>query len=149
MLLGALAGVLAGALWGLTFVAPLVADPYTPFDLTVARYLAFGAVSGALLAPGGFAAVRRLPRRDLALLALLGFAGNVGYYLLMALAVPLAGSAVVALVIGCLPVVMAVLGNAGPGRVPARRLAPPLLVLGAGLLVVNGAALAEARAAWG
>ncbi len=146
MLLGALAGVLAGALWGLTFVAPLVADPYTPFDLTVARYLAFGAVSGALLAPGGFAAVRRLPRRDLALLALLGFAGNVGYYLLMALAVPLAGSAVVALVIGCLPVVMAVLGNAGPGRVPARRLAPPLLVLGAGLLVVNGAALAEARA---
>lgn len=143
MLLGVLAGVAAGALWGLAFVAPLVAVPYTPFDLTVARYLVFGALSLALLAPGGFPALRR---SDVALLAALGVCGNVGYYFAVASAVPLTGAAVVALVIGCLPVVMAVLGNTGPGRVPARGLVPPLLLLVAGLVAVNGAALAEARA---
>ena len=90
--------------------------------------------------------LRALPRRDWLLVGLLGFAGNVGYYLAMSLAVPRAGTAVVALVIGCLPVVMAVLGNKGPQRVPLRRLVPSLLLIAAGLLAVNGAAFADAKA---
>jgi len=149
MLIGVAAGILAGALWGLTFVAPLVTAPYSPFDLTVGRYLAFGLASLAVLAPGGFPVLRALPRRDWLLVGLLGFAGNVGYYLAMSLAVPRAGTAVVALVIGCLPVVMAVLGNKGPQRVPLRRLVPSLLLIAAGLLAVNGAAFANAKAVGG
>lgn len=146
MLIGVLAGLLAGALWGLTFVAPLVAAPYSPFDLTVGRYLTFGLASLAVLAPGGFPTLRDLNRRDWLLLGLLGFTGNVGYYLAMSLAVPRAGTAVVALIIGCLPVVMGVLGNRGIRRVPPRKLAPSLLLIAGGLLVVSGAAFVDAKA---
>jgi drug/metabolite transporter (DMT)-like permease len=146
MLIGVLAGIFAGALWGLTFVAPLVTAPYSPFDLTVGRYLVFGVASLVVLSPGRFQTLRRLPRRDWILVGLLGFAGNVGYYLAMSLAVPRAGTAVVALIIGCLPVVMGVLGNKGEQRIPTRRLVPSLLLIAAGLLAVNGSAFAVAKA---
>ena len=146
MFLGVLAGILAGALWGLTFVAPLVTAPYSPFDLTVGRYLVFGVASIVVLAPGRFQTLRGLPRRDWILIGLLGFAGNAGYYLAMSLAVPRAGTAVVALIIGSMPVVMGILGNKGEKRIPARRLVPSLLLIAAGLLAVNGSAFADAKA---
>ena len=146
MLIGVVAGILTGALWGLTFVAPLVTAPYSPFDLTVGRYLAFGLASLAVLAPGGFSTLRTLPRRDWFLVGLLGFAGNVGDYLALSLAVPRAGTAVVAMIIGCLPVIMAILGNKGFQRVPPRRLVPSLLLIATGLLAVNGAAFVNAKA---
>lgn len=78
---------------------------------------------------------------------MLGFTGNVGYFLAIALAVPLAGTALVALVIGCLPVVMAILGNRGADRIPPRASALPLLLLAAGLVVFNAAAFGAAQAA--
>jgi len=145
-LLGVAAGLAAGAFWGLTFVAPLVAAPYSAFDLTVGRYLVFGLASLCVLAGSGFRALRDLTWRDWVLIVLLGFAGNVGCYLILSLAVPRAGTAVAALIIGCLPAVMGVLGNRGPTRIPMRRLAPSLLTIGAGLLVANVQALLHAKA---
>jgi drug/metabolite transporter (DMT)-like permease len=145
MEVGILAGLLAGALWGLTFVAPLAAAPYTPLDLMMLRYLVFGLGSLATLAPGGFALLRSLKQRDLAQLVALGAAGNVFYFGAMALAVPRIGSAVVALIIGCLPVVMGLLGNRGNAQIAWRRLAPPLALVVLGLLSVNGAALLDAH----
>ncbi len=144
MLYGLIAGIAAGALWGLTFVAPLVAAPFSPFDLTVARYAIYGAFSIAILARRNFAVVRRLTWADLALLTLLGASGNVAYYLAMAIAVPLAGTALVALIIGCLPVIIAIIGNTGTGRVAWRDIAMPLGLIGFGLLLVNVGAFAMA-----
>ena len=105
----------------------------------------FGLTSLAVLAPGGVSTLGALSRRDWRLVPLLGFTGNVGYRLAMLLAVPRAGSAVVALVIGCLPVVMAVLGNNGPRQLPLRYLATPLGLIASGLLAANGAGFANAR----
>ena len=48
MLIGILAGLAAGALWGLTFVAPLAVAPFQPLDLVIVRSLVFG-LSGILL----------------------------------------------------------------------------------------------------
>ncbi|MBB2202868.1 DMT family transporter [Gluconacetobacter tumulisoli] len=142
---GILAGLATGALWALTFIAPLVSSPYSAFDLTACRYVAFGVVSLMLLAPDGFAALRRLTRADCQVLVLLGFTGNVGYYLALSLAIPLAGPPAVALVIGCLPVLMCVLGRRTSG-LPFRRLMPSLLCILLGLALVNGVALLQARA---
>ncbi|MBB2175941.1 DMT family transporter [Gluconacetobacter johannae] len=142
---GLLAGLATGALWALTFIAPLVSGPYSAFDLTVCRYVTFGVVSLMLVAPEGFAALRRLSKADYQILVLLGFTGNVGYYLALSLAVPLAGPPVVALVIGCLPVLMSVLGHRTSG-LPLRRLMPALMVILFGLALVNGVALLQARA---
>jgi drug/metabolite transporter (DMT)-like permease len=43
MLIGLLAGLGAGAFWGMTFVAPRAVSPYSEVDLAILRYLAFGA----------------------------------------------------------------------------------------------------------
>ncbi len=146
MLIGLLAGIITGALWGFAFIAPLLAAPYSPFDLTIGRYLVFGLASLAVLAPSKFQTLRALNRRDWILITQLGFAGNAGYYLVMSLAVPRAGPAVVALIIGCLPVVIGILGNRGEHRIPARKLLPSLILIATGLLAVNGSALTQARA---
>ena len=42
MLIGVLFALLAGLMWGLIFVAPLLVDGYPPALLASGRYLAFG-----------------------------------------------------------------------------------------------------------
>jgi drug/metabolite transporter (DMT)-like permease len=143
MLIGILAGLAAGALWGLTFIAPHIVAPYTPFDLTVARFGVFGLTSLVVLALMGRHWVLDLNRRDWQLLVALGFSGNAGYYLAMALAVPKAGTAIVALVIGALPVLMPLLGVRGKANAAEtiRALKSPLAAIALGLLIVNGEAV--------
>jgi drug/metabolite transporter (DMT)-like permease len=143
MFYGVAAGLLAGALWGLSFIAPLAVAPYTGFDLTVVRFAVYALASLAVLAPGGFPALRALDRRTLIEIAVLGFTGYSGYYAAAAMAVPLAGAPLVVLIIGALPVVLALTGHA-QGNPPLRRLALPLAMVALGLLVINGAAFATA-----
>lgn len=144
MLIGILAGLAAGALWGLTFVAPLAVAPFQPLDLVIVRSLVFGLSALVVLGFGGFRAIRGLDpamRRTLFLLGLMGFNG---YFALMALAVPLIGPAIVALIIGALPVAMAIGGNRGQDRIAPARLVLPLGLIGGGLILVNGLTLAAA-----
>ena len=44
MLIGVLFALLAGLMWGLIFVAPLLVDGYPPALLASGRYLAFGLI---------------------------------------------------------------------------------------------------------
>ncbi len=147
MWIGIIAGLSAGALWGLTFVAPRAVMPYSEIDLAILRYLAFGATSLFLMAlhrrfrPG-------LISWSTALLALwLGLSGYVLYYVCVAFSISLAGPAIAPLVIGALPVVLAVYGNWQDRNVPWRRMVLPLLLIMAGLAVVNAATLSGAGSA--
>jgi drug/metabolite transporter (DMT)-like permease len=141
MLLGVLAGLLAGAFWGLSFIAPLAVAPFTGFDLTVVRYAVYALAALAVLARGGFAALRGLDRRTACEIVVLGFTGYTGYYLAVALAVPLAGTPPTVLIIGALPIVLALAGHRRDNAVTLRSLALPLALILAGLLAVNGEAL--------
>jgi drug/metabolite transporter (DMT)-like permease len=139
MLIGVLAGLAAGALWGLTFVAPLAVAPFTIIDFTVGRYVVFGLVSVALMALD-----RRFrpARGGLSASALwtglaLGTLGYVCYFVATAYAVVLAGPAIPPLVIGLLPVVLAVIGNWNDRSAPWHRLAVPLLLIVVGTGMVN------------
>jgi drug/metabolite transporter (DMT)-like permease len=146
MLVGVVAGLLAGAMWGLSFIGPLAVVPYTGFDLTVVRFAVYAAASLALLAPSGFRALRGLDRRTVLELLLLGFTGYSGYYACAAVAVPLAGAPLVVLIIGALPVVLALAGHAsGHRNPPLRRLAGPLAMVALGLAIINGAAFRAAE----
>lgn len=135
MALGVLAGLLAGAFWGLTFVAPLAVAPFTTLDLTIVRFAAYGALSS----PSFLALWRaKLLTRDLLFRSiLLSAAGFIGYFILMAIAVTLSGVAVVALVVGTLPLIIALLGDHGDRRITPAQLAAPLTLIGLGLLIVN------------
>jgi drug/metabolite transporter (DMT)-like permease len=143
MLIGILAGLATGALWGLTFVAPRAVQPFNEFDLAIARYLIFGAVSLMLMAHPAFRPGRLTPRM-LLLAILLGLTGYVTYYVAAAYAVRFAGAAIPPLIIGLLPVVLAIIGNWRDRDLRWRALAMPLALILAGLGLVNGAALANA-----
>jgi len=140
VLLGIIAGLATGALWGLTFIAPRAVLPFSELDLAVTRYALFGLISLALMIAPRFRPARLTPRL-VGLSIFLGGVGYVAYYVFAAYAVRLAGAAIPPLVIGALPIALAIVGNWSDRRVPWSSLALPLAMILAGLLIVNLAAL--------
>lgn len=130
----------AGLMWGLVFVAPLLLPQYPPALLAVGRYLAFGllCLPLALLDRGE---LRRLTRADWADAVQLTLVGNFLYYVALAAAIQRAGNPLVSVIIGTLPVVIAIASNqrnaARDGRLPWRRLAPSLGLIALGIACVN------------
>ncbi|MEJ5990091.1 DMT family transporter [Ramlibacter sp. PS3R-8] len=131
MLTGVLAGLAAGALWGLVFVAPRMVDGYGSVDLTAGRFVAYGVVS--LLV--GLVARRPFPNPSQWLsaagLSLLGF---TGYYLLLVFAIRDAGTEVPSLVIGTIPIWVMLLGK--PGHLRWGALVPGIALTALGLLLM-------------
>ena len=106
---GVLAGLAAGALWGLVFIAPRMVPGLSSVDLTVGRFVSYGALSFALLLLLRQSAWPTLRQA----LSALGFSvlGFTGYYLSLVLAIRDAGTAVPSLIIGTIPIWMMLLGK--------------------------------------
>lgn len=143
MLAGVLAALGAGLMWGLIFIVPLVLWDYPPVVLAFGRYAAFGLLALGL-AWFDRKALARLTRSDWLEAARLALVGNLLYYSTLAGAIQLAGAPVPTLLIGTLPVVIAVCANVlekrvggGAEAVSWRRLAVPLAIIFAGLSVVQ------------
>jgi drug/metabolite transporter (DMT)-like permease len=134
---GVLCGLLAGAMWGLVFVAPAFLTAFTPLELACGRYIAYGLISAGLLFNRLPALLRRLDRADMLALLKHALAGNIVYYMLLAMGVKLAGVAATSLIIGVLPISVTLLGNKDHGSVPLRQLALPLLLVAAGIGCIN------------
>ncbi|HAF55832.1 MAG TPA: EamA family transporter [Thauera sp.] len=143
MLTGLSAALGAGLLWGLVFLTPLVLHDYPGFMLAVGRYLAFGTLALGL-AWFDRRALAELERADWVEAAKLALIGNLLYYATLASAIQLAGAPVPTLIIGTLPVVIAVSANlldrrrgGGEDSAPWLRLVVPLALILSGLLVVH------------
>lgn len=140
MLTGLVAALGAGMMWGLVFVVPLILPEYPGVVLAIGRYIAFGilALGLAWVDRDG---LRRLDRGDWIEATKLALVGNLVYYAMLSNAIQLAGAPVPTLMIGTLPVVIAVCANLAEGSerggVPWRALMLPLAVIFAGLLVVQ------------
>ncbi|TFD93051.1 DMT family transporter [Cryobacterium lactosi] len=132
-------GAGAGLLWGLAFVLPALAPGWSAVAITTGRYLVYGVVSVGIVLllnrrpAGGVDAILRHWRPALAF----AVTGNVGYYLLLVVAIQAVGAPVVTVVIGSLPVVIATVSNVRDHTYRWRRLAIPLLLVGTGLAVVS------------
>ena len=136
MLSGVLAGLAAGALWGLVFVAPRMVAGYSSVDLTAGRFAAYGLLAAVVMLTGMRS--RRLPTARQALTALgMSVLGFSGYYLLLVLAIRDAGTEVPTLVIGTIPVWVMLLGK--PQHLRWGALVPGLLLTLAGLLLMMSA----------
>ncbi|MGX4643462.1 DMT family transporter [Massilia sp. SYSU DXS3249] len=146
MLTGVLCGVLAGALWGMVFIVPELLPGFSPVELAVGRYTAYGAIALGLVLPRLRRLLRRLVARDYLALLRQALSGNLVYYMLLALGVKLAGVAPTSLIIGLVPVAVTLLGRRDQGAVPLRRLALPLLVVAVAIGCINVDALAHAQA---
>ncbi|MEG3790192.1 DMT family transporter [Lysobacter sp. CCNWLW3] len=140
MLIGTLYALLAGLIWGLVFVGPLLLPEYPAALQSVARYLAFGLIA-LPLAWLDRAALRQLTRADWIEALKLCAIGNLLYYLCLASAIQRAGGPLPTMIIGTLPVVIAIAANRRnarrDGRLPWLLLAPSLLLIGAGIACVN------------
>ena len=135
-IIGVLAGLTTGALWGLTFVAPRAVSPFTEYDLAVGRYLVFGLTSVVLMFHKAFRPYG-VSLQDAVIAMLLGSVGYILYFITTAFAVNTAGAAIPPLVIGLMPVVLAIVGNISVPTVPFEKLAFPLVMIVTGLLLVN------------
>jgi drug/metabolite transporter (DMT)-like permease len=139
MLTGILAGLAAGALWGLVFVAPRMfemgAGAYSSIDLTAGRFAVYGVTAAAVMLVG--MRTRRLPTLRQAGAALfMSVLGFGGYYLLLVLAIRDAGTEVPSLVIGTIPIWVMLLGK--PQGLRWAALLPGLALTLAGLALMMG-----------
>ena len=150
---GTLFALAAGLMWGLVFIGPLLLPEYPATLQSFGRYVAFGLIALPL---GWFdrRGLRQLTRADWLEALKLGLVGNVVYYLLLASAIQRAGGPLPTMIIGTLPVVIAITSNlrvAGTGagteaRLPWRRLLPSLVLIAAGIALVNHVELQHLRA---
>jgi drug/metabolite transporter (DMT)-like permease len=149
MFIGSLFALAAGLMWGLVFIAPLLLPDYPAALLSFARYLAFGLIA-LPLAWFDRALLRQLTRADWIEALKLSTIGNLLYYLCLAAAIQRAGGPLPTMIIGTLPVVIAISSNLRDarrdGRLPWRQLAPSLLLIAAGIALVNHVELAALRA---
>ncbi|EON21183.1 multidrug DMT transporter permease [Cupriavidus necator] len=135
--IGVLCGLLAGAFWGMVFIAPKLLPVFSPWELAIGRYLAYGLVAFVAALPLMKRIARKLTRADCVALLRQAFTGNLLYYVLLAFGVQLAGVGPTSLIIGILPISVTIMGRRDHGAVPLSRLMWPLLVVAAGIACIN------------
>ena len=140
MISGVLYALLAGMMWGLIFVGPLIVPEYPAILQSTGRYLALGLIA-LPLAWLGRARLRQLGRQDWFTALALTMMGNLIYYVCLASAIQRTGAPVSTMIIGTLPVVIPVFANLlysqRDGKLSWWRLSPALVLIGIGLLCVN------------
>ena len=149
---GILFALAAGLMWGLVFIGPLLLPEYPATLQSFGRYLAFGLIA-LPLAWFDRAKLRQLSRADWLEALKLALVGNVVYYLFLASAIQRAGGPLPTVIIGTLPVAIAItskLRRAAPGAraeapLPWRRLLPSLALIGLGIGFVNHVELAHLK----
>jgi drug/metabolite transporter (DMT)-like permease len=133
MLTGILAGLAAGALWGLVFVVPRLLNGFSSVDVAAGRYIVWSLLSALLLI--GTPPARRWPTWSQAAAALrMSVLGATGYYVLVVLAVRDAGTELPSLIVGTIPVWLMLLGK--PAHLRWATLLPGLVLTAAGLALM-------------
>lgn len=144
MISGVLYALLAGMMWGLIFVGPLIVPEYPAILQSTGRYLALGLIA-LPLAWLGRAGLKQLTGRDWLIALALTMMGNLIYYVCLASAIQRTGAPVSTMIIGTLPVVIPVFANLlysqRDGKLAWETLFPALICIGVGLACVNIAEL--------
>jgi drug/metabolite transporter (DMT)-like permease len=145
LLIGLIAGVVATLAWALYFIVPFVIGDYSIFDFALFQYVTSGILSVTFLASNA-KVVRTLPLRDWRMAFSLGLIGYLGYFLSLTGAAIYAGPVIAPAFLGLVPVVLAIAGNLRQRTLAWKKLALPLTVAAAGLLLVNGSSFGHAGA---
>lgn len=133
---GVALAVVATLSWALNFVAPYVTGAYSIYDLMIVRFLIAGTLGVGVMVFYR-ARLRRLSREQQLLGASLGIIGYLGYSTCIAAGVIYGGPVLTPALIGMVPLLQAVLGNATSRTLEWRKLAIPLALMTGGLLLLN------------
>ncbi|MEC5397192.1 DMT family transporter [Uliginosibacterium sp. H1] len=126
----------AGLAWGLVFIAPVILHDYPAAMLACARHVAFGLICLPLAWRYG-SRIAMMDRQAWLRAFELAAIGNIAYNLCLAASIQLIDTPLPAVIIGTLPVVIAVCSNFHEATLPWRRLLPSLLVIAAGIVLVQ------------
>lgn len=143
---GVAAGLGAGALWGLVFLAPKLSPEASPLLLTAGRYLAYGLIAAVLIAPRWRRLAPLIDARAWRALVWLSLAGNLVYFAFLVVAVHLAGVAASALIVGMVPVAVALWGLRDRNGPPLSRTAPPIALAALAVGLIGWRALGQGTA---
>jgi len=124
------------SLWGLSFVVPLFMTGISAWDVSLGRYLVFGTIGAAFMLRARASGVV-LNRRQWGTAFLFAVTGFYGCYTALVMAIEAGGAALPTLVMGLIPVSVAVVGNLRTRELPFLKLAGPLACIGCGLTLVN------------
>jgi drug/metabolite transporter (DMT)-like permease len=136
MIIGVLYALAAGLLWGLVFITPILLPDYSGFLLSVGRYLAFGLIALVIAWPDR-KKLQALERADWIEAGKLSLIGNLIYYSTLAAAIQLAEPPLPTMIIGALPVVIAICANLKDASLRWGKLALPLGIIALGIACVN------------
>ncbi|MFE4467306.1 DMT family transporter [Leifsonia sp. NPDC056824] len=129
-------GIGANLVWGLAFLLPVIVAPTDSVTLAIGRYLCFGAVSLGILIGRRGRMLTGVGAREWRQAGLFSLTGHFGYYLLLVLGILLAGPTIATVIIGVLPVSVALTGSWIRREFAVSRLVLPLALIAVGLAVV-------------
>ena len=134
---GVFAGVGAGAMWGLVFLYPRVTPEFSPMSQMVLRYICYGLFAIVLSWRALSGVWSRLQGQDWRMLVKISLQANILYYICLATGVKYGGIAPTTLIIGMLPVTIALLGQNDAGSLHWKRLLAPIVLMALGIVAIS------------
>jgi drug/metabolite transporter (DMT)-like permease len=141
--LGVAAAVFATFSWSLNFIMPYVLGGYSAYDFISLRFL-FSGLLGALFVLYYREEASQLSVEQVMLALWLGVIGYLGYLGCIFGGVHYAGPVVTPAFVGLVPILSVVLGNGAQKALPWDKLALPIGLAAAGLVIINFTELARA-----
>lgn len=137
MWLGLAFAISACFIWGAIFVIPQFLSDFSPIEVVLGRYFAYGILSCALFFRKGFSKARFIPQA--AWITALKFAlfANICYYLGIVVGIRFASAPLTVLVTGMVPILIALYGNWHVREISFKKLALPCVCIAFGLMLVN------------
>ncbi|MBL7714673.1 MAG: DMT family transporter [Bdellovibrionales bacterium] len=129
------AGIGAGALWGFSVLAPKLTWNYDFWDVSFGRYVFYGIISFVHLALNYRSRKQWMTANALWTSFFFSLIANTVYYTLLVYCARRSGIALTSLMVGLIPVTVAIFGRTAD--LPFRRIAGPIALLTLGIFVLE------------
>lgn len=129
--------IIANCIWGIAFLIPYVLSKYNSVLISIGRYLVYGMITLTIFPFTVKNYKSFLKKQYLKTALLFAFTGNIGYYCFLVLAIDNIGVAITALIIGTLPITMAIYGNILNREYSFKKMIAPIILILFGLSVLN------------
>lgn len=128
--------VVTTALWALAFVAPLAVTDASSIEIAMGRFIVYGLISACSFGLSRFNSLSwALKRRAFAY----ALTGNIVYYILLVAGIQLGDAVMAVLIIGMLPVTVAIAGRSKSNPGSFQNLTLSLLIFVLGIVLFNAA----------
>lgn len=135
--------LIADAFWGLAYIVPIILYNNTAVEITFGRYFIYGIFSVVILFIENKKIYKLIRCTIWKSAFLFAFCGNVGYYLFLVISIKLTGAAISTLIIGLLPITVALYGNYINYEFSFKKLLPSISIIFIGIFILDYASFKE------